>query len=58
MTGGRNAAGAISSWGRRCLLRMPLRRLVCPAHGVVTEAVPFAGWRSGYSDAFEEARSG
>lgn len=40
--------------GWRCLLRMSLRRLVCPAHGVVTEAVPFAGWRSGYTDAFED----
>ncbi|HZP95529.1 MAG TPA: transposase family protein [Candidatus Limnocylindria bacterium] len=26
--------------GRRCWLRMPLRRLVCPDHGVVTEAMP------------------
>jgi len=38
---------------RRCFLRMPLRRLRCPAHGVVTEAVPFAPPRSGYTYAFE-----
>lgn len=33
---------------------MPLRRLVCPDHGVVTEAVPFAPTHSGYSSAFED----
>lgn len=33
---------------------MPLRRLACPDHGVVTEAVPFAP-RGGYSYAFEDA---
>lgn len=40
--------------GRRCWLRMPLRRLACPDHGVVTEAVPFAPAHSGYSAAFED----
>lgn len=40
--------------GRRCWLRMPLRRLACPEHGVVTEAVPFAPARSGYTSAFED----
>lgn len=40
--------------GRRCFLRLALRRLRCPAHGVVTEAVPFAPARSGYTFAFED----
>jgi transposase len=40
--------------GRRCFVRMPLRRLRCPGHGVVTEAVPFAPPRSGYTYAFED----
>lgn len=40
--------------GWRCFLRMPLRRLRCPAHGVVTEAVPFAPARSGYTYALED----
>ncbi len=40
--------------GRRRFLRMPLRRLRCPAHGVITEAVPFAPARSGSTYAFEE----
>jgi len=40
--------------GRRCFLRMPLRRLRCPEHGVVTEAVPFAPAHSGSTYAFEE----
>ena len=40
--------------GRRCFLRMPLRRLRCPDHGVVTEAVPFAAARAGYTYAFED----
>ncbi len=40
--------------GRRCFVRMPLRRLRCLAHGVVTEAVPFAAARSGYTYAFED----
>jgi len=35
-------------------LRMPLRRLRCPDHGVVTEAVPFAAAHSGYTYAFED----
>lgn len=39
----------------RCWLRMALRRLACPDHGVVTEAVPFAPAHSGYSTAFEDA---
>lgn len=40
--------------GRRCFLRMPRRRLRCPAHGVVTEAVSFAPPRAGYTYAFED----
>ncbi len=40
--------------GRRCFLRMPLRRLGCPEHDVVTEGVPFAPARSGYTFAFED----
>ena len=40
--------------GRRCFVRMPLRRLRCPEHGVVTEAVPFAPPRAGYTYAFED----
>jgi len=40
--------------GRRCYLRMGVRRLRCPEHGVVTEAVPFAPARSGYTYATED----
>lgn len=40
--------------GRRCWLRMPPRRLACPEHAVVTEAVPFAPPRGGYTYAFED----
>jgi len=40
--------------GRRCFLQMPLRRLRCPEHGVVTEAVPFAPAHSGSTYAFED----
>ena len=49
-----------SSWrhtdmGRwKVLVRAGLRRLVCPAHGVRTEAVPFARHRSGFSRDFED----
>ncbi len=39
---------------RRCFLRMPVRRLRCPDHGVVSEAVPFAAPRSGHTYAFED----
>jgi transposase len=38
----------------RCMLRVPLRRLRCPGHGVVTEAVPFARHRSGFTRDFED----
>lgn len=40
--------------GHRCWLRMAPRRLRCPEHGVVTEAVPFATAHSGYTLAFED----
>lgn len=40
--------------GRRCFLRMAVRRLRCPEHGVITEAVPFAPARSGYTYALED----
>lgn len=40
--------------GRRCFLLKPLRRLRCPAHGIVTEIVPFAPPRAGYTYAFED----
>jgi len=35
-------------------VRAELRRLRCPAHGVVVEAVPFARHRSGFSRDFED----
>ncbi len=35
-------------------VRACLRRLACPAHGVRTEAVPFARHRSGFSRDFED----
>lgn len=31
-----------------------LRRLACPAHGVVTEGVPFARWRARFTRDFED----
>jgi transposase len=37
----------------RLEIRARLRRLVCPAHGVLTEAVPFAGYRSDFTRDFE-----
>lgn len=40
--------------GRVCRLRMRRRRLACPEHGVVTEAVPFARPRSGFTRVFED----
>jgi transposase len=49
-----------SSWrhldlGRwRVDVRAGLRRLACPTHGVVTEAVPFARPRSGFTADFED----
>jgi len=55
MTADPSGAGAdLDLGGRRCFLRMPLRRLRCPDHGVVTEAVPFAAPRSGCTSAFED----
>ena len=56
MTGG----GVDSVWrhldlaGRRCLLRMRRRRLVCPTHGVRTQAVAFARPGSGFTSDFED----
>jgi hypothetical protein len=38
----------------RLELRVRLRRLVCPAHGVRTEAVPFARYRSDFTRDFEQ----
>lgn len=35
-------------------VRANLRRLACPAHGVCTEAVPFARHRSGFTRDFED----
>ena len=35
-------------------VRASLRRLVCPAHGVRVEAVPFARHRSGFTRDFED----
>ena len=49
-----------SSWrhldlsGRRCELRMRRRRLACPDHGVITEAVPFARYKSWFTTVFED----
>jgi transposase len=49
-----------SSWrhldlGRwRVQVRAGLRRVGCPSHGVVLEAVPFARHRSGFTGAFED----
>jgi transposase len=40
--------------GRRCLLRMRRRRLACPSHGVITEAVPFARPNAKFTRAFED----
>jgi transposase len=36
------------------VVRAMLRRLVCPAHGVVVEAVPFARHRAGFTRDFED----
>ena len=36
------------------MVRAGLRRLVCPAHGVRVEAVPFARYHSGFSRDFED----
>ncbi len=52
--------GVDSRWrhldlGRReCWLRMRRRRLDCPEHGVLTEAVPFARAASGFTTDFED----
>ena len=49
-----------SSWrhldlaGRPCRLRMRRRRLACPEHGVVTQAVPFARPGARFSADFED----
>jgi len=49
-----------SSWrhldlgGRVCRLRMRRRRLACPEHGVVTEAVPFARAGARFTRDFED----
>jgi len=49
-----------SSWrhldlgGRVCRLRMRRRRLSCPEHGVVTEAVPFARAGARFTRDFED----
>lgn len=40
--------------GRRCEVRMRRRRLVCPEHGVVTEAVPFARHKARFTAVFED----
>ncbi len=40
--------------GRRCLLRMRRRRLACPTHGVVTQAVAFARPDSRFTSVFED----
>ncbi len=40
--------------GRVCQLVMRRRRLACPEHGVVTEAVPFARPGSGFTRDFED----
>ena len=42
----------LGAW--RCVLSASLRRLVCPTHGVVTEAVPFARPRSGFTGDVED----
>jgi transposase len=52
--------GVDSSWrhldmgGRVCRLVMRRRRLRCPEHGVLAEAVPFARDRSGHTRDFED----
>ena len=38
----------------KVMVRAGLRRLVCPAHGVRVEAVPFARYHSGFSRDFED----
>lgn len=38
---------------RRVYIRMRLRRIACPFHGVTVEAVPFARARSGFTADFE-----
>jgi transposase len=49
-----------SSWrhldlgGRVCWLRMRRRRLACPEHGVITEAVPFARPGARFTTDFED----
>jgi transposase len=49
-----------SSWrhldlgGRLCRLRMRRRRLACPEHGVITEAVPFARPGARFTADFED----
>jgi transposase len=42
----------LGKWG--LVVRADLRRLVCPAHGVKVEAVPFARHRSGFTRDFED----
>ncbi len=42
----------LGAW--RVLIRAGLRRLDCPIHGVVTEAVPFARHRSGFTRDLED----
>ncbi len=37
----------------RLEIRARLRRLMCPTHGVLTEQVPFAGYRSDFTSDFE-----
>ena len=38
----------------RLEVRAPLARLTCPTHGVITEAVPFARYRSEFTKDFED----
>lgn len=40
--------------GRVCRLQMRRRRLACPAHGVITEAVPFARPGARFTRHFED----
>lgn len=40
--------------GFKTMLYARLCRIVCPEHGVVTEAVPFAGWGSRFTYEFEQ----
>ena len=51
-------SGVISTWGSggiwRLELRATLRRVKCPTHGVLTEAVPFARAGSRFSADFED----